>query len=128
MIHLGMSGSLRVVDEMLAPDKHDHVDVVLDSGKALRLHDPRRFGAVLWTTENTDGVDAAHLSISNKGLANSATEGEAEVIATCGDDSTSVAVVIEAPITIESVKINDGREYTRIANRSLYGWARYWNY
>ena len=54
MIHLGMSGSLRVVDEMLAPDKHDHVDVVLDSGKALRLHDPRRFGAVLWTTENTD--------------------------------------------------------------------------
>jgi formamidopyrimidine-DNA glycosylase len=54
LIHLGMSGSLRVVDSRLAPDKHDHVDVVLDSGKALRLHDPRRFGAVLWTTENTD--------------------------------------------------------------------------
>ena len=54
MIHLGMSGSLRLVDATQAPDKHDHVDLVLDSGKALRLHDPRRFGAVLWTTENTD--------------------------------------------------------------------------
>ena len=54
MMHLGMSGSLRVVDADLAPDKHDHVDIVLDSGKALRLHDPRRFGAVLWTTEDID--------------------------------------------------------------------------
>lgn len=63
MIHLGMSGSLRVVDATLAPDKHDHVDLVLDSGKALRLHDPRRFGAVLWTTENTDG----HKLISHLG-------------------------------------------------------------
>lgn len=54
MLHLGMSGSLRVVDEGLPPDKHDHVDLVLDSGKAIRLHDPRRFGAVLWTQENID--------------------------------------------------------------------------
>lgn len=51
MVHLGMSGSLRVVDDSLSADKHDHVDIILDSGKALRLHDPRRFGAVLWTTE-----------------------------------------------------------------------------
>ncbi|RVU81774.1 bifunctional DNA-formamidopyrimidine glycosylase/DNA-(apurinic or apyrimidinic site) lyase [Leucothrix sargassi] len=54
MIHLGMSGSLRVVDADLSPDKHDHVDIVLDSGKALRLHDPRRFGAVLWTNDSID--------------------------------------------------------------------------
>ncbi len=52
MIHLGMSGSLRVVDETLVPDKHDHVDIILETGKALRLHDPRRFGAVLWTQED----------------------------------------------------------------------------
>lgn len=52
MLHLGMSGSLRVVDVGLAPGKHDHVDLVLDSGKAIRLHDPRRFGAVLWTEED----------------------------------------------------------------------------
>jgi len=48
MIHLGMSGSLRMVDADLAPEKHDHVDIVLASGKCLRLHDPRRFGSVLW--------------------------------------------------------------------------------
>ena len=50
ILHLGMSGSLRIVDANLVPDKHDHVDIVLATGKALRLRDPRRFGAVLWTT------------------------------------------------------------------------------
>ncbi len=48
LMHLGMSGSLRVLDESIPPQLHDHVDIVLDSGKALRLHDPRRFGALLW--------------------------------------------------------------------------------
>ena len=48
IVHLGMSGSLRVVPADLPPGKHDHIDIVLDSGKALRLTDPRRFGAVLW--------------------------------------------------------------------------------
>lgn len=51
MLHLGMSGSLRVVDAALPAGKHDHVDLVLDSGQAIRLHDPRRFGAVLWTED-----------------------------------------------------------------------------
>ncbi|MEJ2060444.1 MAG: bifunctional DNA-formamidopyrimidine glycosylase/DNA-(apurinic or apyrimidinic site) lyase [Gammaproteobacteria bacterium] len=49
IIHLGMSGSLRIVAAATPPEAHDHVDLVLDSGKALRLRDPRRFGAVLWT-------------------------------------------------------------------------------
>ncbi len=48
LIHLGMSGSLRVVDSALLPEKHDHLDLVLSSGKCLRLRDPRRFGSVLW--------------------------------------------------------------------------------
>ncbi len=48
IIHLGMSGSLRIVDADAAPGKHDHFDLVLDNGRALRLTDPRRFGAVLW--------------------------------------------------------------------------------
>ncbi|MEE9445181.1 MAG: bifunctional DNA-formamidopyrimidine glycosylase/DNA-(apurinic or apyrimidinic site) lyase [Cocleimonas sp.] len=52
LIHLGMSGSLRVIDAGVAPDKHDHVDFIFGNGKAIRLHDPRRFGAVLWTTSN----------------------------------------------------------------------------
>ena len=49
IIHLGMSGSLRVCPPDTPARKHDHVDFVLDNNLALRLHDPRRFGAVLWT-------------------------------------------------------------------------------
>ena len=49
IVHLGMSGSLRVVDAGTPPEKHDHFDLVLASGAAMRLRDPRRFGAVLWT-------------------------------------------------------------------------------
>ena len=52
ILHLGMSGSLRVIEASLAAEKHDHVDIILATGKALRLHDPRRFGAVLWTRED----------------------------------------------------------------------------
>ena len=50
ILHLGMSGSLRLVRAEEPPQKHDHVDIVLDNGQCLRLRDPRRFGAVLWTT------------------------------------------------------------------------------
>ena len=49
IVHLGMSGSLRIVRSDDAPRRHDHVDIVLTDGHALRLHDPRRFGAVLWS-------------------------------------------------------------------------------
>lgn len=48
IIHLGMSGSLRVVDSASPAEKHDHVDVVFGNGKVLRLRDPRRFGLFLW--------------------------------------------------------------------------------
>jgi formamidopyrimidine-DNA glycosylase len=51
LLHLGMSGSLRVVPADTAAGPHDHLDLVLDSGSALRLRDPRRFGAALWTPE-----------------------------------------------------------------------------
>lgn len=52
IIHLGMSGSLRILDADTAAQKHDHVDIVLGNGQCLRFHDPRRFGALLWTTDN----------------------------------------------------------------------------
>ncbi|MCK5917389.1 MAG: bifunctional DNA-formamidopyrimidine glycosylase/DNA-(apurinic or apyrimidinic site) lyase [Cocleimonas sp.] len=52
ILHLGMSGSLRVIDASLNAEKHDHVDIIFVTGKALRLHDPRRFGAVLWTHDD----------------------------------------------------------------------------
>lgn len=48
MVHLGMSGSLYLVSAGQPAGFHDHVDLVLDSGMALRLTDPRRFGSVLW--------------------------------------------------------------------------------
>ena len=52
MLHLGMSGSLRIVPAAQPAATHDHLDVVFDNGQALRLTDPRRFGSALWLTEN----------------------------------------------------------------------------
>ena len=48
IIHLGMSGSLRVLPEGTPVEKHDHVDLVLGDNQILRFNDPRRFGAWLW--------------------------------------------------------------------------------
>ena len=56
IIHLGMSGSLRILQQPLAPEKHDHVDVELENGVCLRFNDPRRFGAFLWV----DGALESH--------------------------------------------------------------------
>ena len=51
MLHLGMSGSLRIIDPDEPAGKHDHVDIRLDNGKALRFRDPRRFGSLLWAKD-----------------------------------------------------------------------------
>jgi len=51
LIHLGMSGSLRVIDPAADWKTHDHVALTLSNGKQLRFHDPRRFGLVLHLTE-----------------------------------------------------------------------------
>ncbi len=48
LVHLGMSGSLRLVAVDTPPRRHDHVDLVLGNGRCLRFHDPRRFGLVHW--------------------------------------------------------------------------------
>jgi formamidopyrimidine-DNA glycosylase len=50
ILHLGMSGSLRIIDAGEPAGKHDHVDICLQSGKSLRFRDPRRFGSLLWST------------------------------------------------------------------------------
>lgn len=49
VIHLGMSGSLRILQQEKSAEKHDHVDLVMENGVILRYTDPRRFGAWLWT-------------------------------------------------------------------------------
>ncbi|SDD51507.1 bifunctional DNA-formamidopyrimidine glycosylase/DNA-(apurinic or apyrimidinic site) lyase [Aquimonas voraii] len=48
ILHLGMSGSLRVLPAGVPVRTHDHVDLELDDGQLLRFNDPRRFGALLW--------------------------------------------------------------------------------
>ncbi|EKK7714395.1 bifunctional DNA-formamidopyrimidine glycosylase/DNA-(apurinic or apyrimidinic site) lyase [Cronobacter dublinensis] len=61
IIHLGMSGSLRILPEERPAEKHDHVDLVMSNGKVLRYTDPRRFGAWLWTRELEGHNVLAHL-------------------------------------------------------------------
>lgn len=46
--HFGMSGTLRVLPAYTAPQKHDHIDWLLENGQCLRYTDPRRFGCLLW--------------------------------------------------------------------------------
>jgi formamidopyrimidine-DNA glycosylase len=52
ILHLGMSGSLRILPAATPAQRHDHVDLVLTNQICMRLRDPRRFGALLWTSES----------------------------------------------------------------------------
>lgn len=63
LLHLGMSGSVRLVSPQLPPEKHDHVDLVF-GGTAMRLRDPRRFGALLWIA----GDPLAHPLLASLGI------------------------------------------------------------
>ena len=64
IIHLGMSGSLRILPVDTQPEKHDHVDIAFTNSTLLRLKDPRRFGAVLWS----DSRPAQHELLDNLGV------------------------------------------------------------
>jgi len=55
LVHLGMTGTLRVWREPPPRRLHDHVDITLDDGTLLRYHDPRRFGAMLWIASSRTG-------------------------------------------------------------------------
>ena len=64
IIHLGMSGHLRVLPPGVPPEKHDHFDLVVEGAEGrqvLRMTDPRRFGAVLWHPKDDGDVDAHQL-------------------------------------------------------------------
>jgi formamidopyrimidine-DNA glycosylase len=50
LIHLGMTGYLRLFSRPTPPEKHDHLDFLFDDGHLLRFHDPRKFGIVTWFT------------------------------------------------------------------------------
>ena len=55
LIHLGMSGSLRILTEYQKPEKHDHIDLLMSNGVVLRYNDPRRFGC--WLFQEDASVD-----------------------------------------------------------------------
>ena len=63
LIHLGMSGSLRILAPSVPRRKHDHVSFRLEGGKELRFHDPRRFGTIQWM----QGDPAAHPLLAHLG-------------------------------------------------------------
>lgn len=52
LIHLGMSGHLRIVPSTTRPEKHDHIDLMMNNGLSLRYCDPRRFGLFVYLDEN----------------------------------------------------------------------------
>lgn len=52
ILHLGMSGRLRILPANHLAEKHDHVDIIFDNNLCLRFTDPRRFGAIIWTRDN----------------------------------------------------------------------------
>ena len=61
IIHLGMSGSFRVLPQPQPPQKHDHVDLLMSNGCTIRYTDPRRFGAWLWCDDLKTSKVLAHL-------------------------------------------------------------------
>ncbi len=63
LLHLGMSGHLRVIPAATPPGKHDHLDIIFDGDRCLRFNDPRRFGSVHWTT----GDPSAHALLERLG-------------------------------------------------------------
>ncbi|MBW7981060.1 bifunctional DNA-formamidopyrimidine glycosylase/DNA-(apurinic or apyrimidinic site) lyase [Enterobacillus tribolii] len=61
VVHLGMSGSVRILPAFEPAQKHDHVDMVMENGMMLRYTDPRRFGAWLWYKDLASADVLAHL-------------------------------------------------------------------
>lgn len=88
LVHLGMSGSLRLTPEDTPPERHDHVDILFDAGPCLRLRDPRRFGAVMWCEDPETHPLLAPLGIEpltdafNGGWLHAAARGRATAVKT----------------------------------------------
>lgn len=110
IVHLGMSGSLRVIPRHTKPDKHDHFDLILTDGQLLRLHDPRRFGAVLWTFDDP----ALHPLISPLGPEPLADEFNGELLYQAGHKRRSA---VKNLIMDSHVVVGVGNIY---ANESLF--------
>lgn len=64
IVHLGMSGSLRMMTQPEPPKKHDHVDIIFGDNHYLSYHDPRRFGLLVWTY----GIPTKHKLLCHLGV------------------------------------------------------------
>lgn len=90
LLHLGMSGSVRILAKGTPAGKHDHVDLELDSGSMLRLTDPRRFGALLWQPESE-----LHTLLASLGPEPLSDEFDAEyLLACCRGRKTAIKTLI----------------------------------
>ena len=101
LIHLGMSGSLRVIDPADVWKKHDHVGITLETGRQLRFHDPRRFGLVLRLHENDPMSHALLKSLGPEPLEDAFTVDHLK--AACGKRSAAIKLVIMDAKTVVGV-------------------------
>ncbi|HEX5127156.1 MAG TPA: bifunctional DNA-formamidopyrimidine glycosylase/DNA-(apurinic or apyrimidinic site) lyase [Rhodocyclaceae bacterium] len=97
IIHLGMSGSLRVLPSGSPAQKHDHVDIVFGA-RLLRLRDPRRFGAILWSAPPIE----AHPLLAGLGIEplTTAFDGEVLYAATRGRKTSIKLFIMDARIVV----------------------------
>lgn len=110
LIHLGMSGSLRLAVAGEPLKKHDHVEFQLASGRCLRFHDPRRFGCILWVT----GDPALHPLLAELGPEPLSAGFSADVLIARAEGRT---VPVKSLIMDSRVVVGVGNIY---ANEALY--------
>lgn len=109
IVHLGMSGSLRVLNGFITAGKHDHVDLTLSNGKVLRYNDPRRFGAWLWSP-----IGESHPVLANIGPEPLTEQFDAHYIA---DKAKNKRVAVKQFIMDNKVVVGVGNIY---ASESLF--------
>lgn len=101
LIHLGMSGSLRVVEPEDAWKKHDHVGISMENGRQLRFHDPRRFGLVLRLMEKDPLSHALLKGLGPEPLEDAFTVDQLK--AACAKRSAAIKLVIMDAKTVVGV-------------------------
>jgi formamidopyrimidine-DNA glycosylase len=98
LMHLGMSGSLRVVTADAPIGRHDHIDILFDGGACLRYHDPRRFGCLVWQEPG----DEAHPLLRNLGPEPLSAEFSGELLYLCsrGRRGSVKSFIMDAKVVV----------------------------
>jgi len=110
LIHLGMSGSIRVVNKNDSPEKHDHFDLYVKSGQVIRYRDPRRFGCLLWHPQDIH----QHIRLKNLGVEPLSPEFTGEILHSA---SKKRKVPVKSLIMDGSIVVGAGNIY---ASESLF--------